>query len=91
MGADRDCGRRGEPKRDRERTRSVEDFTKVYERNNWGCGSGVGSPPLNNIQCMELVRTFITRNRISSVVDYACGRFRRYVLRLSRRSALIVQ
>ena len=61
--------------------RPFKEFGKIYERNAWGYGSGVGSLPLNNIQYMELVRTFIARNRLGSVVDFGCGdwQFSRFI------------
>jgi SAM-dependent methyltransferase len=61
--------------------RPFDEFRKIYERNDWGYGSGVGSLPLNNIQYMELVRTFIARNRLRSVVDFGCGdwQFSRFI------------
>lgn len=59
----------------------TEEFTKIYDRNDWGYSSGVGSLPLNNIQYMELVRSFIARNQLSSVVDFGCGdwQFSRFI------------
>jgi SAM-dependent methyltransferase len=48
-------------------------FREIYDKNEWGYGSGVGSLPLNNIEYIKFVRTFIERNAIQSVVDFGCG------------------
>jgi SAM-dependent methyltransferase len=50
-----------------------EHFHQIYQRNEWGFGSGVGSLPLNNVEYMKFVESFIARNRLSSVVDLGCG------------------
>jgi SAM-dependent methyltransferase len=48
-------------------------FTDIYQKNEWGFGSGVGSLPINNIQYMEFVQSFIEESGIGSVVDFGCG------------------
>lgn len=48
-------------------------FNEIYQDNAWGYGSGVGSLPLNNIDYMKLVQTFLRANAIKSVVDFGCG------------------
>jgi SAM-dependent methyltransferase len=59
----------------------MEEFSKIYERNDWGYGSGVGSLPLNNIDYIKFVQSFITLNRLTSVVDFGCGdwQFSRFI------------
>jgi len=56
-------------------------FSKIYTKNEWGYGSGVGSLPLNNIDYIKFLRMFIERNSIHSVVDFGCGdwQFSRFV------------
>jgi len=61
---------RGELKQDgnpRDSSRISQRFTNGID---WGYDLGLADFPLNNIHYMELVRTFITRNRISSVVHF---------------------
>jgi SAM-dependent methyltransferase len=48
-------------------------FREIYDKNEWGYGSGVGSLPLNNMEYIKFVKTFIERNAIQSVVDFGCG------------------
>lgn len=48
-------------------------FAEIYENNEWGYGSGVGSLPLNNIEYMKFLQTFLRSNAITSVVDLGCG------------------
>ena len=56
-------------------------FSEIYEQNEWGNGSGVGSLPLNNFDYIKFLRMFIERNNIRSVVDFGCGdwQFSRFV------------
>ena len=56
-------------------------FAEIYDNNEWGFGSGVGSLPLNNIDYMKLVQTFLHANAIESVVDLGCGdwQFSRFI------------
>lgn len=56
-------------------------FSEIYDRNEWGYGSGVGSLPLNNVAYINFIRMFIERNNIQSVVDFGCGdwQFSRFI------------
>jgi SAM-dependent methyltransferase len=56
-------------------------FNEIYANNEWGYGSGVGSLPLNNIDYIKFLKTFIERNNVKSVVDFGCGdwQFSRFV------------
>jgi len=56
-------------------------FSEIYDKNEWGYGSGVGSLPLNNIDYIKFLKMFIQRNDIRSVVDFGCGdwQFSRFV------------
>src|SRR5579871_398362 len=56
-------------------------FSKIYEANEWGYGSGVGSLPLNNVDYIKFLKLFIERNTIRSVVDFGCGdwQFSRFI------------
>ena len=56
-------------------------FAQIYENNEWGFGSGVGSLPLNNIEYMRSLHTFLRSNAMESVVDPGCGdwQFSRFV------------
>jgi SAM-dependent methyltransferase len=56
-------------------------FSEIYEKNEWGYGSGVGSLPLNNIDYIKFLKMFVERNSIRSVVDFGCGdwQFSRFV------------
>ncbi len=60
---------------------TMEEFSRIYERNDWGYGSGVGSLPLNNIDYIKFVQNFIARKRLTSVVDLGCGdwQFSRFI------------
>ncbi|HTT75031.1 MAG TPA: class I SAM-dependent methyltransferase [Candidatus Binataceae bacterium] len=59
----------------------MEQFNRIYEKNEWGYGSGVGSLPLNNIEYIKFVQNFLVRNKITSVVDLGCGdwQFSRFI------------
>ena len=58
-------------------------FTEIYAEREWGYdyGSGVGSLPLNNIEYIKFIRTFVKTNHIKSVVDFGCGdwQFSRFI------------
>jgi len=56
-------------------------FSEIYDKNEWGYGSGVGSLPLNNIDYIKFINMFIERNHIRSVVDFGCGdwQFTRFI------------
>jgi SAM-dependent methyltransferase len=53
--------------------RALEEFSAIYRNNAWGYGSGVGSLPDNNAEYMELVQSFLEKERVQSVVDFGCG------------------
>lgn len=48
-------------------------FTNIYDKNIWGCGSGVGSLPEATIHYREFLEKFLKENNIKSVVDFGCG------------------
>ena len=50
-----------------------EKFSEIYQKNEWGYGSGVGSLPINNIRYIEFVQAFVEDCGIKSVVDFGCG------------------
>ena len=50
-----------------------EKFSQIYQRNEWGYGSGVGSLASNNISYMEFIQSFIESHGVKSVVDFGCG------------------
>ena len=56
-------------------------FAELYERNEWGYGSGVGSLPLNNVDYIKFIRMFIEHNNVRSVLDLGCGdwQFSRFI------------
>jgi len=51
----------------------LEEFRAIYRDNKWGYGSGVGSLPGNNAGYIELVQSFLEKERVQSVVDFGCG------------------
>jgi 2-polyprenyl-3-methyl-5-hydroxy-6-metoxy-1,4-benzoquinol methylase len=59
----------------------TDKFSEIYENDEWGFGSGVGSLPLNNVEYIRFVKAFIEHNRIRSVVDVGCGdwQFSRFI------------
>lgn len=50
-----------------------EIFTKIYENNVWGYGSGYGSKLENCHEYIDFINSFLKENQISSVVDLGCG------------------
>ena len=48
-------------------------FTKIYDKNIWGNGSGAGSSPKYNKKYIEFLETFIKDNDIQSILDIGCG------------------
>jgi SAM-dependent methyltransferase len=48
-------------------------FTRIYESNVWGFGSGHGSRLKETAGYRQLVEDFVAQNGIRSVVDYGCG------------------
>jgi glycosyltransferase involved in cell wall biosynthesis/SAM-dependent methyltransferase len=49
------------------------EFSRIYESNEWGYGSGVGSLPENNASYAKYISQFIDVNSVKSVVDFGCG------------------
>jgi SAM-dependent methyltransferase len=56
-------------------------FSAIYEQNEWGAQSGVGSLPINTLEYSVFVQQFIHRNDIRTVVDFGCGswQFSRFI------------
>lgn len=53
---------------------SVQDtFTKIYDQNSWGKGSGLGSVPQHIQKWIDFLHDFIVREQIRSVADLGCG------------------
>jgi hypothetical protein len=57
-----------------------EIFSNIYNKKIWGDGikvprSGSGSTPKNGITYVNIVKTYISENNISSVLDFGCGDF----------------
>jgi SAM-dependent methyltransferase len=50
-----------------------EIFSKIYENNIWGNGSGAGSKLENCLEYIDFLNRFLRKNKISSVVDLGCG------------------
>ena len=48
-------------------------FSEIYERQQWGPGSGVGAAPDKTVEYRAFLQQFMARNRIRSVVDLGCG------------------
>lgn len=48
-------------------------FTRIYQRDTWGGGSGQGSRPEFNGEYIATLQRFLQLNDISSVVDFGCG------------------
>lgn len=48
-------------------------FTRIYQENLWGLGSGLGSSPENCFQLIGWLQFFLKKYSIKSVVDYGCG------------------
>jgi SAM-dependent methyltransferase len=56
-------------------------FDQIYEKNDWGFGSGHGSLPFVTKGYREFLEKFLLANQIKSVLDYGCGdwQFSRFV------------
>jgi len=50
-----------------------ERFSAIYDRNDWGYQSGVGSMPANTVEYAAFLCNFLHRNNVRSVVDLGCG------------------
>ena len=48
-------------------------FTKIYDKNIWGNGSGCGSTLTHNKQYMDILQTFMAEKNVKSVMDIGCG------------------
>lgn len=59
----------------------MKEFARIYSENEWGYGSGVGSLPINNVEYMRFLQSFIRSNNVRSILDYGCGdwQFSRFV------------
>lgn len=50
-----------------------EAFTRIYQHDTWGGGSGQGSRPEFNGEYIATLHRFLQLNDIRSVVDFGCG------------------
>lgn len=48
-------------------------FSKIYEQNAWGNGSGPGSAPENTKAYRAILRYFFNEPHINTIVDLGCG------------------
>ncbi|MCK7594471.1 class I SAM-dependent methyltransferase [Pseudomarimonas salicorniae] len=48
-------------------------FEEIYERNEWGHGSGEGSLPVHTRSYVRFLERFLRAHRVRSVVDMGCG------------------
>lgn len=48
-------------------------FTHIYDVNQWGYGSGIGSRPANTRKYRRFLAEFLRLNNIRSVLDFGCG------------------
>jgi 2-polyprenyl-3-methyl-5-hydroxy-6-metoxy-1,4-benzoquinol methylase len=48
-------------------------FTRIYDKNIWGNGSGAGSSPTYNKKYMEILQNHLRTHSIQSVMDIGCG------------------
>jgi trans-aconitate methyltransferase len=48
-------------------------FTKIYDNNTWGQGSGGGSLKRNTVIYNKLYQDFLEENEIKTIIDYGCG------------------
>ncbi len=51
-------------------------FSRIYQKNLWGYGSGPGSDPINAEPYISIVRNYALRQDINSIFDLGCGDFR---------------
>lgn len=56
-------------------------FSKIYEKNIWGNGSGPGSSKLYNTKYITFLEDFMNKNNVKSILDIGCGdwQFSQYV------------
>ena len=66
---------------DHDTDRVRQRFSAIYDSNEWGKGSGVGSTPENNLLYAMFLQKFMRANRVSTVVDLGCGdwQFSRFI------------
>jgi hypothetical protein len=55
------------------KTQYTDIFTKIYNTNYWGNGSGGGSTIENTIIYNKYISEFIKNNKINSITDIGCG------------------
>jgi len=48
-------------------------FQNIYDKNEWGQGSGPGSSPTNTIEYRAFLSRFIAENGIHNLTDLGCG------------------
>lgn len=48
-------------------------FSEIYDKDLWQGGSGPGSNPESNEPYISLLESFLTENKINSIVDAGCG------------------
>lgn len=48
-------------------------FSKIYEINHWGKGSGEGSNPVNAAEYLSVLQTYFDDPRFETIVDLGCG------------------
>ena len=48
-------------------------FESIYDKDEWGAGSGPGSHPYFTIEYRAFIQRFISLNDIGSIVDIGCG------------------
>ncbi|XVN42451.1 MAG: class I SAM-dependent methyltransferase [Candidatus Rickettsia vulgarisii] len=48
-------------------------FTKIYDQNLWGSGSGPGSNPINAEPYLKLLQSYLDDPKFVSIVDLGCG------------------
>jgi SAM-dependent methyltransferase len=50
-----------------------ETFSRIYQRDEWGGGSGGGSGPGHTVEYREYLARFMRDNNVRSVLDIGCG------------------
>jgi hypothetical protein len=48
-------------------------FEQIYQRSDWGTGSGNGSQPSSTVGYRAFLERFIVMNNVKSIVDVGCG------------------
>jgi SAM-dependent methyltransferase len=59
----------------------IDVFTKIYNNDGWGNGSGPGSYAENNKEYTKALIEFIQAHNIKTILDYGCGdwQFSRFI------------